>query len=415
MVLVTVLLLIAVSVIAGTTAVMQTSTDLKISRNYRAAKEAFYNADAGAQYVLKKLVGDLNSGAVDLTADPISLSYSAPSGFSFAPSSSLTSLGNDRYRFRVTGHGSSGAEVTLEVVLSAKKDSVFDYGLFTNGLLDLKADAHAYSYDSRDTPDPDPTTFPGASTGEADIASNTAITTHMATYIDGDLALGEDTSDPPVAATWTDDGTPTVTGTAGVTVEHVDSDPLGANDPTSALYAKFTDVITNNDNGIEDDGSPLEGSTMIYLSNGETLTLTAGDYYLTGIILRNGSTLEIDATDGAVNIYLNGTIDAEDGELEAKNGSVMNNLSQPTDFTIFSNAYQDIIFKHSSDFKGMIYAPNAHIDLRNEAGVYGLIWGNTATIHNSGNFYFDEAITDQYTSNTHTVEMVSWKDASLDG
>jgi len=93
----------------------------------------------------------------------------------------------------------------------------------------------------------------------------------------------------------------------------------------------------------------------------------------------------------------------------------MNNLSQPTDFTIFSNAYQDIIFKHSSDFKGMIYAPNAHIDLRNEAGVYGLIWGNTATIHNSGNFYFDEAITDQYTSNTHTVEMVSWKDASLDG
>ncbi|MBN2397497.1 MAG: hypothetical protein JXI32_03880, partial [Deltaproteobacteria bacterium] len=225
MVLVVVLLLIAVSIIAGTTALMQTSTDLKISRNYRTGKEAFYNADAGAQYVLKKLAGDLDSGTVDLTADPIPLTYSAPSGFSFTLSTALTSLGDDRYRFRVTGYGSSDAERTLEVVLSAKRESAFDYGLFTNGLLDLKADAHVYSYDSRDTPNPDPAAFPAASTGEADVASNTAITTHMATYIDGDLALGEDTSDPPVTATWTDDGTPTVTGTAGAVVEHVDSDP----------------------------------------------------------------------------------------------------------------------------------------------------------------------------------------------
>ncbi len=417
MVLVTALLLLAALIILGTTAVMQTSTDLRISSNYKTNRQAFYDADAGVQYVLKSLASDLDdsdSTTVDLAASPIPLNYSTPSGFSFTLPTVLTSLGSDRYSFLVTGHGPNNSEVVIEVVLSLEKKSAFDYGLFTNGTLDLKSDAKIYSYDSRDTPNPDPTTFPGASTGEADIGSNTGISSNMATYIDGDLALGADTSDPPVDAIWTDTGTPTVTGEAGTTVGHVDPDPLGANDPTSELYDKFIDIVTTNDNGTAGDGSPLEGATAIDLSNGETLTLTAGDYYVTSIILKNGSTLEIDATSGPVNIYLNGIVDAEDGELEAKNGSAINNLSQPTDFSIFSNSSQDIVFKHSSDFKGMIYAPNAHVELKNTAGVYGLIWGNTATIHNSGEFYFDEAIKDKYLSLTnYTIAVLSWKDDSL--
>jgi len=412
------LMFLAIIAVLGTTAVIVTTTDLKIGSNYRSNVQAFYDAEAGVQYVRKKLVIDLDdsdSNTVDLTASPISLNYSTPSGFSFTVPTELTSLGSDRYSFKVTGHGSNNSEAVIEVVFSAEKKSVFEYGLFTDGLLDLKSDAKIYSYDSRDTPDPDSTTFPGASTGEIDIGSNTGISTKMNTYIDGDLALGADNSDPPVDAIWTDTGAPIVTGTAGTTVGHVDSDPLGANDPSSELYDKFIDIVTTNDNGTAGDGSPLEGTTAIDLSNGETLTLTAGDYYITEIILKNGSTLEIDATSGPVNIYLDGIVDAEDGELEAKNGSAINNLSQPTDFSIFSNSSQDITFKHSSAFKGMVYAPNAHVEMKNTAGIYGLIWGNTATIHNSGEFYFDEAIKDNYLSpNNYTIDVLSWKDDSLD-
>ncbi|MBW2559706.1 MAG: pilus assembly PilX N-terminal domain-containing protein [Deltaproteobacteria bacterium] len=410
MVLVTTLLLTAALIILGTTAVMQTSTDLRIGSNYKTSRQAFYDADAGVQYVLKQLAGDLDSGTVDLTAYPISLSYSTPSGFSFTLPTALTSEGNDQYSFQVTGHGPNNSETAIEVVLSAKPKSFFDYGLFTNGVLDLKSEAKIYSYDSRDTPVPDPEDFPGASTGEADISSNTEVISYEGTYIDGDLALGADTSDPPVDATWTSTGTPVITGTSGTTVENVDSDPLGVNDPTSELYAKFEDVDENNDNDLA--GGSLD-SDLIYLVSGETLTLTTGDYYVTDITLKNGSTLQIDATDGPVNIYLSGTVDAEDGELEVKNGAVINSNFPPTEFTIFSNAYQDITLKHSSDFKGMIYAPNAHIDLKNSAGVYGLIWGDSATIHNSGEFYFDEAIKDKYSSSTYTVEIASWKDNSL--
>ena len=416
MVLVVSVLLLAALTILGTTTVMQTSTDLKISTNYKTSTQAFYDADAGVQYVLKQLATDLDdsdSTTVDLTADPISLSYSPPTGFSFTPPAVLTSLGGDQYSFPVTGHGSNNSEVVIEVVFSAEQKSLFEYGLFSNGLLDLKSGAELYSYDSRDTPDTTLVTFPDASTGEADIGSNTEVSTKMATYIDGDLALGADTSGTD--ATWTDVGTPTVTGTAGTTVGHIDPDPLGANDPSSALYDKFIDIVTTNDNGTAGDGSPLEGATAINLDNGDTLTLTAGDYYITEIILKNGSTLEIDATSGPVNIYLDGIIDAEDGELEAKNGSAINNLGQSTDFSIFSNSSQDIIFKHSSDFKGMVYAPNADVQLNNSAGVYGLIWGNTVGINNSGGFYFDEAIKDKYLSpDNYTIEVLSWKDDSLD-
>ena len=413
------LMFLAIITILGTTAVILTTTDLKIGSNYRASEQAFYDAEAGVQYVLKKLAIDLDdsdSETVDLTEDPISLSYSRPDGFSFTPPTALTSLGSDQYSFSVTGHGANSSEATIEVVLSLGHKSAFDYGLFADGLVDLKAGAELYSYDSRDTPDPDPATFPGASTGEADIGSNTEVITKLGTYVDGDLALGADDSDSPVDAVWTDTGA-TVNGELGTTVGHVDPDPLGANDPTSELYDKFIDIVTTNNNATDKMGAacPLAGATDIDLGNGDTMTLTAGDYYITSIILKNGSTLEIDATNGPVNIYLNGIVDAEDGDMEAKNGSEINNLSQPTDFSIFSNSSQDIVFKHASDFKGTIYAPNADVQLNNSAGVYGLIWGKTVGINNSGGFYFDEAIKDKYLSpDNYTINVLSWKDDSLD-
>ena len=413
------LMFLAIITILGTTAVILTTTDLKIGSNYRASEQAFYDAEAGVQYVLKKLAIDLDdsdSETVDLTEDPISLSYSRPDGFSFTPPTALTSLGSDQYSFSVTGHGANSSEATIEVVLSLGHKSAFDYGLFADGLVDLKAGAELYSYDSRDTPDPDPATFPSASTGEADIGSNTEVITKLGTYVDGDLALGADDSDSPVDAVWTDTGA-TVNGELGTTVGHVDPDPLGANDPTSELYDKFIDIVTTNNNATDKMGAacPLAGATDIDLGNGDTMTLTAGDYYITSIILKNGSTLEIDATNGPVNIYLNGIVDAEDGELEAKNGSAINNLSDPTDFSIFSNSDQDIVFKHDSAFKGTIYAPNADVQLNNSAGVYGLIWGKTVGINNGGGFYFDEAIKDKFLSPTdYTVELDSWKDESID-
>ncbi len=53
--LVTVLLLIAALTILGTTAVIQTSTDLKIASNYKAGKNSFYAAEAGIEEARARL------------------------------------------------------------------------------------------------------------------------------------------------------------------------------------------------------------------------------------------------------------------------------------------------------------------------------------------------------------------------
>jgi Tfp pilus assembly protein PilX len=55
MVLAVALILIAVLVLLGTTAVMTVTTDLKIASNYRENARALYNADAGAEFVIDYL------------------------------------------------------------------------------------------------------------------------------------------------------------------------------------------------------------------------------------------------------------------------------------------------------------------------------------------------------------------------
>jgi len=411
MVLVTAILLLAVIVILGTTAYLQISGNLKIGSNYRQAKRAFFEAEAGIQYVLKKIEEDVGTlfflTTPSAAGQTVTLpAYAAPSGFTFTAPSTLTDLGDSKYRFRVAGQASGNASATLEVDIIAVRRSLLDFGLFGDGTVDLKAESHMYSYDSRVTPNPDPTAFPGASTGLCDVGSNTQINAYMDTYIDGDTALGE--SSAGVQGTWNPSGVPIVTGEEGLTVDRVDPDPLGA--VGGALATQFSTVITTNDNDLVPE---LQGgNTVIDLSGTMTLVGKSGgaNYYITSLTLRNGSTLVIDATNGPVNVFLSGTLDAEEGDLEAKNGSQINNNALPTDFNLYSDSTQRIVFKHGSDFKGMVYAPYAPVEIKNSGNIYGLLWGNTVDIKNSGEFYFDTAFQTKFPSNKYRFTQIAWRD-----
>ena len=415
MVLVTVILLLSVITLLGTAAYLQASGNLSLSGNFRQAKRALYDADRGIQYVIQKMEEDIGTlfflPSPSIAGTVITLpTYAAPSGFSFTPPSTMTDRGGNRYRFRVTGQAPGNAVSILEADIQAVRKPVFEFGLFADGVVDLKSSSHVYSYNSEDTPDPNPADFPGASTGEADVGSNTEIRAYMDTYIDGDTALGtNEAGDDP--GDWTVTGVPIVTGEAGVAIERVDPDPLGALTPGSDLYNQFSDVTTSNDNSLV---AQLTSSTIIDLGNGETMTLLGkpggANYYITSLILRNGSTLVIDATSGPVNVFLSGTLDTEDGDLEAKNGSQINNTALPTDFNLYSNSSQAIVLKHGSEFKGMVYAPAAPISLMNTGDVYGLIWGNTVDVKNSGEFYFDTAFQTKFPSDKYGLTLVAWRD-----
>ena len=82
MVLATGLIFMAIIAIVGTTAVIVTTTDIKIGSNYRASQQAFYAAEAGINRAMSKIEDFIFDGtdalsAKDVKVDPTSSSYTA--------------------------------------------------------------------------------------------------------------------------------------------------------------------------------------------------------------------------------------------------------------------------------------------------------------------------------------------------
>jgi len=387
MILVLVLSLLAIISLLGATAVIVTTTDIKIAGNYRDSVQAFYDADAGVNYAIAKIEDGIVNNTLDLAGNSVNVKYTAPSDFYFDNITTLTQVeATNKYSFQVTGH-SGNANSTIQVVIA--RDSLFQYGAFGEKELNLQKGGAVYSYDSSVTPNPKPED----STGEADVSSNEKVHVHKDTYIDGDVGLGNDAAG--TEAVYKESGTPTMPPDNIVDVDRVDPDPLGAIDGDLAI--DFETYSTNNDNA----DAGITGNA-ISLGNKESLTLTAGNYYLTSIKLENGSTLNIDASAGPVNIYLTG-----DAEFDAKKGSSIKNTGNPTDLTIYSDSKKKIDFTHCTGFKGAIYAPYADIDV-NDA--YGMIWAEKVDINKSGVVYFDTALKDKDKWLADTVSIVSWRE-----
>ncbi len=131
------------------------------------------------------------------------------------------------------------------------------------------------------------------------------------------------------------------------------------------------------------------------------MTLTAGNYYVEDLELKQGATLNIDSTGGRVTIYLV-------GRMEAKAGSAINMTGPPTAFSLFSNSTQDIILKNSGTLQGEIYAPEAFVEVKNNGDFYGTIWGETVDLKNSGILYVDAALIERRWDST--VYLASWKE-----
>ena len=333
------LMFLAIISILGTSAVTVTTTDLKIGSNYKRNVQAFYDAEAGSQYAIAMIEDGLANDTLALSGSSLTVNYIPPTGFSFDTITALTQVGaTSNYSFQVTGH-SGNANNTIEVAIA--RDPTFEYGAFGDKKLDMKSNGSVYSYDSSVITNP----VPADSTGEGDVGSNGEVIVYNDTFIDGNVGLGND--DAGTEAVYTATGVPIVNG-ENADVPRVDPDPLGIN--SGGVYDPSTYSASNDNAGAD---PPIVGNA-ISLGNGDILTLTAGNYYLTSIELKAGSTLSIDASGGAVNIYLTGA-------LEAKNGSSINLTGDPPDFTIFSNSEDNIDFKHGSAFRGTLYAPYSSV------------------------------------------------------
>ena len=399
------LMFLAIIAIMGTTAVIVTTTDLKIGSNYMAGEQAFYDAEAGVQYAIAMIENGLGDDTLALSGSSVTVKYTAPPGFSFDTITTLTQVGTtSNYSFQVIGH-SGNANSAIEVVFV--RDALFQYGVFGNEKLHMKNDASVYSYDSSGDPLPllaMPVLL--ASTHEGDVGSNEEVRVNKGTFIDGNVGLGDD--DMGNEADYEEAGgvstlIPSPTGQIE-DVPRVNPDPLGAiGGDLADKFILYSDNV-NNDNvaaGIAGNAISLPPPVTVPPAP-LSMTLTAGNYYLDSIELKAGAILNIDGSGGEVNIYLTGILDAE-------NLSCINIINgHPKDFTIYSNSDKKIDYKSATKFRGTIYAPYADLDVEHCAGIYGMIWANNVDIKSLAMVCCDTALKNEWPANTVTI--VSWKE-----
>ena len=117
------IILIAVLVLLGITAIMMTTTDLKISSNYREDAKALCNAEAGAEFFLDYMRVDAKAASPAIiypatTGGTVAVAITLPAGFSFNSSVTITCIDSTQglYKYQMTGTGANNASKTIEVV-----------------------------------------------------------------------------------------------------------------------------------------------------------------------------------------------------------------------------------------------------------------------------------------------------------
>ncbi|MHC4680887.1 MAG: DUF7305 domain-containing protein [Planctomycetota bacterium] len=281
--------------------------------------------------------------------------------------------------YLVESIGTSG-DSEKRVYASLELQGLFEHAILTRETLILKAGTLVDGYNSLDALDTDSDVDIGSqSTSDASIILNNGVT------VSGDVIVGiggnPDTAIKDLGATTGDQYAAT------------QDDPLPVITPPTL---------------------PYKGTAIS--AQGQTITLTAGDSgRYTGINLKNASTpgvLEIG--DPGVVLYITGditlgqsceilvkdgaslTIYAE-GDIRCANGSDINSENPPEAASTLQlyatgDSTQTFDIKAKSEFTGVIYAPNADIELYAGADAYGSIVANTFEFKSGGNYHYDEAL-----------------------
>lgn len=124
--------------------------------------------------------------------------------------------------------------------------------------------------------------------------------------------------------------------------------------------------------------------SVLEIDGGDVVLHLTGDIQLENsceIVIKDGSTLTI---------YIDGNIHCRN----SSNIGTENPTKQADTLEIYATG-QDIQYfdiKAKSDFTGLIYAPNADVDLYAGGDVYGAIIAENFDFKQGGNFYYDEAL-----------------------
>jgi hypothetical protein len=289
---------------------------------------------------------------------------------------SVTASGDGYLVESIGQSGSTEKRVYAELGLQG----LFEHAILTRDTLTLKSGTIVDGYNSLDPSDTDADVDIGTqSTANSSIILNNGVT------VEGDVIVGiggnPDTTIKDLGATTGDQYAAT------------QDDPLPQISPPtlpnmgSSITAKGNTItLTPTDSGEYTDIDLKNDKTPGVLEiEGEGVTL-----HITGDI-QLGNSCEIVVTEGSsLIIYC-------DGNITCGNGSGINsenppNVASTLQLYATGNSEQILDIKAKSAFTGVIYAPNANIDLYAGGDAYGSIVANKFEFKSGGNYHYDKAL-----------------------
>jgi len=255
---------------------------------------------------------------------------------------------------------------------------LFEHAILTKGSLVLKSDTVIDGYNSGDPLDTDFDVDIGTqSTEDSMVVLNSGV------IVEGDVLVGIG-GDPDTVIK-------DLGATTGDQFGGTEKDPLPLISPP-ALTDMMKDIEAKSETiTITEDGQ-YGNITLASSVNAGILEIDGGDVvlYITGNI-NLGNSCEIIVKDGSsLTIYL-------DGDIISGNGSSIG-TENPSKDALTIKLYgtgegeQNFDIKAKNEWTGVIYAPNANIDLYANGDVYGAIVSDSFEFKNGGNYYYDEAL-----------------------
>jgi len=187
---------------------------------------------------------------------------------------------------------------------------------------------------------------------------------------------------------------------------------VDAPDPVNGLIGARGDAFDDRNNNSDPDSDIDESTNQLECSS--DCEIVAGSYYLDSMDVTSGD-LELDTTDGPIDIYVDGDIRNDQNIDVVGNGRVniylngsftYNNgaaTSVPGDkapnFWVYMRQDETATFVNNAEFTGVVYGPGTASDpgvefgLSNNAEVWGGLVGDADSIDNNFVVHYDEALT----------------------
>jgi hypothetical protein len=396
--------LVAILALFGTVAVITTSTEIIISKNHKTSVQANYAAEAGYSHLIGAYLNNTNYFLAKDTATTIGLPATEPGAPNFGNNltywfPSITYDSNDPpQHVDVVSQGKAWGTNSVEKIqvrITPISSSPFEYGIFTNGDINISGNGVTNSYDS--------SIDPSASTllSNGDVGTNNTgagtIALSANAVINGDAEVGPG-GNP--ATDITTSGNAEINGNTGVAGSPKDMTPMtdpGGGTPETLNLSDF-DIKTISSGIYRLPNISISGIATGIISGDVTLYVDGNTSIsqIGKLVILPGASLTIYAS-GDASVGGNGIVN-------------LNAAPRPEDCVVFgTSSCTSVTISGNGDLYAAIYAPAATTTVSGNGDIYGSLVGDAVTITGNGAILFDESLQDLSVGGISDFNVTLWK------